>query len=83
MSGQTGPLRPRGETRTEVLRAIKAHRAEHDCSPTVREIAEAVGLRSTSTVHAHLQTLERLGYIERGSAGLSRQWRLVSEREEH
>ena len=39
--------------------------------PTVREICNATGLRSTSTVHAHLKTLERLGYISR-DAGLNR-----------
>lgn len=39
--------------------------------PTVREICAATGLRSTSTVHAHLKTLERLGYISR-DAGLNR-----------
>ncbi len=35
--------------------------------PSVREICAATGLRSTSTVHAHLKTLERLGYITRGA----------------
>ncbi len=39
--------------------------------PTVREICAGTGLRSTSTVHAHLKTLERLGYISR-DAGLNR-----------
>ena len=39
--------------------------------PTVREICAATGLRSTSTVHAHLKTLEKLGYISR-DAGLNR-----------
>lgn len=33
--------------------------------PSVREICEAVSLRSTSSVHAHLETLERKGYIKR------------------
>ncbi len=33
--------------------------------PTVREICEATGLRSTSTVHAHLKVLEEMGYITR------------------
>ena len=33
--------------------------------PTVREICEKVGLRSTSSVHSHLNTLERNGYIRR------------------
>ena len=46
--------------------------------PTVREICTATGLRSTSTVHAHLKTLERLGYISRG-AGLNRSIRVEGE----
>ncbi len=36
--------------------------------PSVREIAVAVGLSSTSAVHHHLQILEREGYLERGAA---------------
>ena len=43
--------------------------------PSVREICAATGLRSTSTVHAHLKTLERLGYIHR-EAGLNRSIRI-------
>ena len=39
--------------------------------PTVREICAATGLSSTSTVHSHLKTLERLGYISR-DRGLNR-----------
>lgn len=39
--------------------------------PTVREICAATGLKSTSSVHAHLKTLERKGYITR-DAGLNR-----------
>ncbi len=35
--------------------------------PTVREICEATGFKSTSTVHSHLNTLEKLGYISRRS----------------
>ena len=46
--------------------------------PTVREICAATGLRSTSTVHAHLKTLERLGYITR-EAGLNRSIRVEGE----
>ena len=47
--------------------------------PTVREICAATGLRSTSTVHAHLKTLERLGYISR-EAGLNRSIRIEAAR---
>ena len=43
--------------------------------PTVREICRATGLRSTSTVHAHLKTLEKMGYISR-EAGLNRSIRV-------
>ena len=43
--------------------------------PTVREICAATGLHSTSTVHAHLKTLEKLGYITR-DAGLNRSIRI-------
>lgn len=46
--------------------------------PTVREICAGTGLRSTSTVHAHLKTLERLGYISR-EAGLNRSIRVEGE----
>ena len=38
---------------------------EHGYPPTVREIGEAVGLASPSTVHAHLANLERAGLIKR------------------
>ncbi|MHB8669928.1 MAG: transcriptional repressor LexA [Acidimicrobiales bacterium] len=49
----------------EVLEVIEAHLREHGYPPSVREIGEAVGLTSTSTVHAHLETLERRGYLRR------------------
>ncbi len=39
--------------------------------PTVREICEGTGFKSTSSVHAHLKTLENMGYITR-RAGLTR-----------
>ncbi len=44
---------------------ICAYSAEHNYPPTVREIGQAVNLRSPSTVHMHLRTLESLGYIKR------------------
>ncbi|MCW2968487.1 MAG: lexA, partial [Solirubrobacteraceae bacterium] len=39
--------------------------AEHGYPPTVRDIGKAVGLASSSTVHAHLANLERLGMLRR------------------
>lgn len=46
--------------------------------PSVREICNATGLKSTSTVHLHLKNLEKLGLIER-KAGLNRCIQLPSE----
>lgn len=46
--------------------------------PSVREICEATGLKSTSTVHAHLKSLEERGLIER-EAGLNRRIHIVGE----
>ena len=41
---------------------------EKHCPPSVREIGEAIGLSSPSTVHAHLNALEQKGYIKRDGA---------------
>lgn len=53
-------------------------RLEYGVPPTVREICAATGLRSTSTVHAHLRALENAGYISRG-AGLNRSIRIEGQ----
>ncbi len=49
----------------EILQVIEQHMRERGYPPSVREIGEAVGLTSPSTVHSHLNTLERLGYLRR------------------
>ncbi|HSL58618.1 MAG TPA: transcriptional repressor LexA [Acidimicrobiales bacterium] len=49
----------------QVLEVIDAHLREHGYPPSVREIGLAVGLTSPSTVHSHLATLQRLGYLRR------------------
>ncbi len=49
----------------EVLEIIELHMREHGYPPSVREIGEAVGLTSPSTVHAHLAALQRRGYLRR------------------
>ena len=49
----------------EILEVIESQTRTRGYPPSVREIGEAVGLTSTSTVHAHLATLERLGYLRR------------------
>lgn len=48
-----------------ILEFLKKEIKRNGYPPTVREICDAVGLSSTSTVHAHLETLERKGYIRR------------------
>jgi repressor LexA len=49
----------------EILEYIKSQIVNRGYPPSVRDICEAVGLRSTSSVHAHLETLEKNGYIRR------------------
>jgi repressor LexA len=49
----------------QILEVVDAHLVSHGYPPTVREIGEAVGLTSSSTVHAHLANLERLGHLKR------------------
>ena len=48
-----------------ILDCIVRHVEERGYPPSVREIGDAVGLGSPSTVHAHLETLERLGHLRR------------------
>ena len=49
----------------EILEYIKSEILRIGYPPAVREICEAVDLKSTSSVHAHLETLEKNGYIRR------------------
>lgn len=53
------------EKQQEILEFIKKEIATRGYPPSVREICEAVGLRSTSTVHGHLERLEKKGLIRR------------------
>ncbi len=55
---------PTGKRR-EILDFIAAQIRERGYPPSVREIGEAVGLTSSSTVHTHLTTLQRQGYLRR------------------
>ncbi len=56
------------ERKTKILDYIAATLRARGYPPSVREIARAVGLASTSAVHHHLLILEREGYLERGAA---------------
>ena len=49
----------------EILQYIKDQILQRGFPPAVREICEAVHLKSTSSVHSHLETLEKNGYIRR------------------
>ncbi|TGE31253.1 transcriptional repressor LexA [Desulfosporosinus sp. Sb-LF] len=53
------------QRQTKILEFIKQEIRKKGYPPAVREIGEAVGLLSSSTVHGHLQTLEEKGYIRR------------------
>ena len=50
---------------TEILEYIKSQILNKGYPPSVRDICTAVNLKSTSSVHAHLETLEKNGYIRR------------------
>ena len=60
-------MRASRENQKKILDFIKSEIEEKGYPPSVREICAAVGLRSTSTVHAHLNHLEAQGLIRRDS----------------
>jgi repressor LexA len=49
----------------EIFDFIKRYSARHGYPPTVRDIGRAIGLTSSSTVHAHLANLEKIGLLKR------------------
>lgn len=53
------------DKQSEILEFIKSEICDKGYPPSVREICNAVGLRSTSTVHGHLERLEKKGFIRR------------------
>lgn len=58
----------KGEKQHEILEFIHQEVSKRGYPPTVREICNATGLASTSTVHGHLSRLEKQGYILRDPA---------------
>lgn len=59
-------MAPKISTRQrDILTFIEQQMRDRGFPPSVREIGEAVGLTSPSTVHSHLNTLQRLGYLRR------------------
>lgn len=63
-------MKPLTKSQQKIYDFLK-NRSQYGIPPSVREICAATGLKSTSTVHAHLKALENLGYISR-DAGLNR-----------
>lgn len=57
--------KPRGDTQERILAYIQQEIQVRGYAPSVREIGEAVGLKSTSTVHGHLTRLEKKGLLHR------------------
>src|SRR3954449_5352180 len=49
----------------EIFEFIKRYSDSHGYPPTVRDIGKAIGLTSSSTVHAHLANLEKVGLLRR------------------
>jgi repressor LexA len=49
----------------EIFDYVRQYGEEHGYPPTVRDIGKAIGLTSSSTVHAHLANLEKLGLLKR------------------
>lgn len=59
------PRRPHGDTQQRILHYIEEYVEVNGYAPSVREIGQAVDLRSTSTVHGHLSRLEKKGLLRR------------------
>ena len=59
--------KPRGESQARILDYIEKTTKKKGYPPSVREICDATGLKSTSTVHGHLIRLEKKGLIARDS----------------
>lgn len=57
----------RGESQEKIYNYVKQYIADTGYPPSVREICDAVGLKSTSTVHGHLTRLEKKGLIQRAA----------------
>lgn len=70
------PLAPRQQ---EVYDFILDYRERYECTPTIREIGDALGVTSTNTVDYHLKALERKGYIRR-RGNLARSLEIVDRR---
>lgn len=64
-SPSTGEPEPLTDRQREILEMIERTVSERGYPPSVREICAAVGLTSPSTVHTHLSSLQKMGYLRR------------------
>ena len=62
-----GDRPPLSKRQSQILDVVRASVERHGYPPSVREIAQAVGLASPSTVKHHLDALERAGYLQRAA----------------
>lgn len=65
VSPQHGSAKPLSPRQRQILEAIQASSERHGYPPTMREIGDAVGLKSLSSVTHQLTQLEKLGYVRR------------------
>src|SRR3989338_9813128 len=63
----------------QILDYLNNYIAKHGHAPTLVEIAKKMGVRSLATVHEHLQTLEKKGFITK-SSGISRSIELIDQK---
>lgn len=54
----------------QTLEFLRNFMAEHGSAPTLKDIAQHIGVKSLSTAHFHLERLEQKGFIKRGSDGV-------------
>lgn len=67
----------------EIYNYIKAYIAEHGYAPSYREIGTAVGLKSTSSVYAHMQDLFAVGILKtEAEEGTPRAFRIAEKKKQ-
>ena len=64
------------QVRDKMMIAISEYINEHGYAPSIKEIAEAVNLKSTSTVHHHMSILFQEGRLETDAPGTARAYRI-------
>lgn len=67
-------MRALTDRQREVLRFIVGYYEAHGVPPSIRDIREALGVRSTNGVNDHLKAIGRKGYLRKGGKWTSRAW---------